>query len=226
MNIRTLGIFALAGLLASCSPTPIDEDTGTEADAPEIDVPMEDAAPPLDAGNDRDGDGIDDVSDCAPDDPLVGSSGTRSCSSACGDGMEVCTGGVWGTCSAPTDCTCTTEGETRLGACGRCGEHSEQCLGGFWEVVSLCLGQGECSVGELDSLEGPRCRLEQRLCGADCAWGPWDLVHPEGVCDRGWGECIRNPDGTYTEQYCTPSCALSADNPCCPPTDPPASGCS
>jgi hypothetical protein len=52
---------------------------------------------------DEDEDGFGASSDCDDRDRDVVPGSTRPCDTECGDGVETCAGGRWGTCSAPTE---------------------------------------------------------------------------------------------------------------------------
>lgn len=142
-----------------------------------------DAAQPTDAGPaDSDGDGTPDASDCDPRDASIAETADRDCSNACGVGEELCREGVWGACSAPTDCLCDTPGETRLTACGNCGQMAEQCTDGSWVSTSECHDEGPCSPGATEMMDRGRCGVNQRICRMDCSWGDWAVLVPRGEC--------------------------------------------
>jgi hypothetical protein len=195
LPIRTLVALFTVVSLGACGPGTSDEDGGLR-DTPAADVPVADI--------DMDGDGVVARRDCDDNDNAVTSTASRACTGVCGMGTESCTDGTWGACSAPTDCVCTTEGETRIGTCGRCGMQSQTCTSGRWTGVSACLGEGVCTLGAVESRMTMRCGTEERLCGATCAWGEWLTAVPDGPCYP--TEFRRCPDGTDRFNECDDLC--------------------
>ncbi len=213
--IRCLTCASLLLLVAACGdPTPgTDAGSPLDAGSEPRDAGATDTGLPLaDSGTaDRDGDGVPDGGDCAPDDPAVGATSSRPCDRGCGAGVEACTGGVWGACSAPSDCTCDTPGMRRVVTCGMCGMVSEECMDGRWQSVSMCLNEGECMPGAVEDRDQPRCQVDQRICAMDCEWGEWSTIVPAGRCEAGEvGHCFIGDD-----YLCTSECML-VDNPECP----------
>ena len=226
-RVPILFLASCAGLLACGESMEVDSGAGgdagrLEAGTREMDAAQPDAGsgaatdagvpPPTDSGpSDADGDGVPDELDCAPDDAGVGASASRACSSVCGDGQESCLDGVWSACDAPSDCTCTTEGERRVASCAMCGEQSEECMGGIWTATSGCLNQGECEVGDVEMRDGAQCSVEQRICSTECSWGAWDYSVPPGECPPHTIAC----SSLVGDWICTDDCR-KVDNPCCP----------
>ena len=187
-------------------------------------APMDGAAP-TDAGGrdatlvpgaDMDGDGVPSESDCNDLDPAVGSMSERGCSSSCGTGVERCTGGRWETCTAPLTCECVDGSAPRTLDCERCGTQRQVCTGGTWVNEGGCMGQGPCSLGDIDM--GPicgRCGREERRCQSDCTFGPSACLG-EGVCTAGATDtetrsCSMGCGGTETRtRTCDSACAWGA----------------
>lgn len=86
-------------------------------------------------------------------------------------------------------------------------------MDGVWEEVSSCLTEGECEVGATEQRSFTFCRVDERLCRADCTWGEWSTIVPTGEC-RGLGafECDAQ---SQTDYICTSDCRR-IDNPDCP----------
>lgn len=212
--IRCLTYASLLLLVAACGePGPGTDGGSLDAGTEPRDAGSTDAGPPpADAGtDDRDGDGVPDGGDCAPDDPAVGATSSRPCDRGCGAGVETCADGVWGACSAPSDCTCDTPGMRRVAACGMCGMVSEECMDGRWQSVSMCLNQGECMPGAVEDRDQPRCQVDQRICTEGCVWGEWSTIVPAGPCEPGtMGFCSFDEDWR-----CVEGC-VQVDNPECP----------
>ncbi len=228
----TLTALALASSLcpiAACSGSHVASDVDAEIDTPDGGRPDPDAGvrpdtgPPLDAGDppidagplDLDRDGVPAASDCDDDDPAVGATSARECSSSCGVGTERCMAGVWSACDAPTDCACSVEGMTRTVPCGRCGLASQRCEGGTWSMPSACLSEGECFAGELET-ERAMCGERSRICDDTCAWRAWTVLTPPGECEAG---VVRTTDtgcgpGTRREETCSATCAWEVTGEC------------
>lgn len=163
-------------------------------------VPVDAFVPGPDAPSDTDGDGFLSSVDCDDTDPMVTHYATRSCTSACGQGNETCADGRWSACSAPVDCDCTMPGATRIAVCGNCGMQSQTCTDGHWVAGSTCLGEHECPVGAVETVDTEYCGRRQRLCEATCTWGMWEYLIENGVCRRGSFEsCL---DGTARDRHC------------------------
>lgn len=189
-----LALFALAG--CGTGPAPAEDDAAVES--PDASMPV-DASSVADTGPpDEDGDGIPTGRDCNDADRSVGTTGDRPCSTMCGSGVEACAEGVWGACSASTDCLCTMAGATRAAACGNCGMQMETCTSGRWTATSGCIGQG-CMPGAVETETGSQCFERQRICSAECAWSDWEVTRPAGPCVPGACEPLIG-------QMCTEEC--------------------
>lgn len=174
--------------------------TADDAGQIEPDAHHDDAAAAIDA----DGDGVARDVDCDDADAAVGRLGTRACSNECGSGDEACTDGRWSACSAPTDCRCTTPGETEIRPCGNCGTQSAACTDGHWQPISACFDEGECTVAAVETRATRRCGTQQRLCNGTCEWSEWMQVEPDGECAP--DDLRRCPDGTARGNICNDAC--------------------
>ncbi len=203
---RTIQILPLL-LLVACGDSPDGRDASTPLDAG-----TRDGGDTPDAGSgDADGDGVPDAMDCQPADAAIGRTDSRACATACGDGVEVCADGVYAACSAGTDCVCDTEGARQVVECGMCGLESQECRSGRWAAISECLGQGECTFGDVED-RMIWCGHDQRLCDVTCQWSEWTVLTPRGECEAGMrGDCFAPPLDDY---LCTADCQL-ADDPDC-----------
>lgn len=170
-------------------------------------MPPDGDAPVSDTGAaDQDMDGVLAARDCDDMDPAVSAMASRACSNMCGAGTESCTDGIWGRCSAPTDCVCTTEGEMRVGTCGMCGMQSQRCTGGVWTGVSSCLGEGVCVPASVESRATLRCGTQERLCADSCTWGDWFQAAPDGECLPGSSRECPDPAMSALIQACGDDC--------------------
>lgn len=237
-------VIAACVVLAACGETPDDtDDAGAPGDDAQVDAqveldastPMDDAgghppdtgAPDPDGGvPDGDGDGVPTSVDCDDADPAVGSTATRSCSSACGVGLERCTDGAWGACDAPTECACDTPGAMRSVPCGRCGIASQRCQDDHtWSMPSTCFGEAECFDGEIER-SVVRCGESARICDATCHWRPWMEITPPGECEAGATMWTLEgcPESQTRELTCSATCAWAETTACATRcTRPPAS---
>lgn len=198
----------LAIVLAACSGESDPADAGVDSSVSvsdsggDADALGDDAGP---TGVDMDGDGLSADRDCDDMNAALGDSAERTCSGACGDGLERCSAGVWGMCDAPADCVCSTPGMMRLVGCERCGTQSQRCSdAGVWEAASVCTDQQECEVADVEERRSSRCGTEQRVCGAMCAWGEWTLITAEGECAP--GEAGLCPGSTSRLRVCDEMC--------------------
>ncbi len=138
----------------------------------------------------------EDCVQCSPGDaPLP-------CSSPCGDGEQVCVGGMWSECSAPTDCVCDEPGAVEEVPCGNCGTMTRTCnqVQGttlyMWDEYAPCKGEGLCAAGDQEETPcGFQCGVQVRTCGEDCTWSDWSACGDEGMCmpgdteDKECGNC-------------------------------------
>ena len=120
----------------------------------------------------------------------------RACESACGDGVQTCSGGEWGACiTPPSERPCDAV----------CGEGSQSCSGGVW---SECLGpdfaervcEDACGTGQQscrdETWEPCRVPPAERECEDMCGTG-------SQVCREGtWGSCMVSP----AERPCATEC--------------------
>ena len=142
--------------------------------------------------------GKDDNCNGVPDDGL-----SRQCETACGKGNEVCSNGIWSSCTAPqpqeevcdgkdNDCDgkidILANGTALEVACqGNCGLGSQQCLNGALGACSangtaeICDGiDNDCNGATDDAPGGCSCTAGQtQLCGSDV-----------GECSQGVQECL------------------------------------
>jgi len=186
-------------------------DAGPRRDAGTV-VPGTDSGP---SGVDVDMDGVLADVDCDDGDPTVGATAERSCSSACGPGVEQCFDGTWMSCTAPTDCDCTDGEGPRTVPCERCGMQRQICVDGTWVNDGEC-SSGECSPGTMET-GGTcgACGTERRTCQTDCTWGTF-TCSGEGECTAGetdseTGSCGECGEGTRSRtRTCQSSCTWGA----------------
>jgi len=165
--------------------------------------------------NDCDGDIDEDCPDCQDGDRI-------ECRSVCGDGVQVCEGGVFGACNAPEpleevcdgeDNDCDGEIDEALSrSCETaCGAGVETCSGGLWiecDAPEFC----DCDDGAVDIQDCGLCGTRQRTC-TDSVWGDWSGCTGEGICTPGDVEydlCGDTSVGAceygFTERECTAAC--------------------
>ncbi|MBX3275879.1 MAG: SUMF1/EgtB/PvdO family nonheme iron enzyme [Sandaracinaceae bacterium] len=116
---------------------------------------------------------------------------------------------------------CDSPGATRLAPCGFCGMGSEECTAtGHWELISACLGQGECRAGEVEREDLGLCGEQQRICLTTCEWTPWETTAPsDGECTPGdlrrhEASCAA---GLAEEQRCDDRCRWETTSACSDP---------
>lgn len=204
---------------SGCGVAVAPSDAGIDAFVDAVDAADEtdafvgsDAVPPDSGPPDGDGDGVTTARDCDDSDPMVGTTGTRECTTVCGTGRDRCADGVWVGCSAGLDCVCTGEGTVRSVACGRCGTQTERCVEGLWTDADACHDEtGVCVPGSEETRDGSYCNQQSRLCEATCMWGSWTDLTPRGECRRFYHECTLELDC-----ICDGECRCIGDNPSCP----------
>ena len=136
-------------------------------------------------GTDLDEDGVEADLDCDDADPSVGRMTERTCTSACGTGVERCTDGSWEACTAPETCDCTPGEPAREIECERCGTQRQVCVDGSWTNDGVCM-TGACSPGEtrMAGACGDMCGTLVETCQADCSWGGGTCME-SGSCAPG-----------------------------------------
>ncbi|MDY0002078.1 MAG: SUMF1/EgtB/PvdO family nonheme iron enzyme [Polyangia bacterium] len=190
---------------------PVDAEVLPDSSSPDSTVGPDGSTEP-----DLDQDGYPASHDCDDMDSSIYPGVTRTCSSPCDTGVEVCLAdGTWTQCSATTDCQCTTPGQTRVVPCGNCGQKSQICSSSLtWVDQSSCINQGVCSPGQQDQVTCAYCGSGIRLCQNDCQWGPADCT---GVCVSGATETTNsvcpNP-WEYQQQTCNTQCQWSITQAC------------
>ena len=111
---------------------------------------------------------------------------------------------------------CTTEGETRTASCGNCGTGQEMCTGGVWTATGVCLSQGECSAGTVETDANELCGERARICNDACEWLPWDVLMEDGEClpgaERTTSACT--DPGEVRAETCSDSCHWTASTAC------------
>lgn len=118
------------------------------------------------------------------------------------------------------DLSCMEEGAMRVAACGMCGTRSEACTSGEWTPQSMCLGEGECAVGAVETETTAMCGMRQRLCMDGCAWGAWSAIREDGECAPGEerpGSGDRCDVSEIATDECSDACAWeerACEDPC------------
>ncbi len=114
---------------------------------------------------------------------------------------------------------CAVDGDTRTAACGDCGTGQEVCVDGFWESSGLCLNQGECAAGAIETESSERCGQRARICSDVCLWLPWDDVVEDVECAP--GELRDTSDcpspGEMRQDVCSTECTWTpgdCESPC------------
>lgn len=181
--------------------------------------PARDAGPPTDPMDggcapgscvgppDGDDDGIPTTDDCDDDDPAIGRTAARACTTMCGTGTESCTDGQWSACDAPTTCNCSMPacepGQVEMGGlCGMCGREERRCRTDCTWGPMECVDEGVCEPGTMDTPQTQSCpgtcggtQMRTRTCTSSCTWGPYTDWAPscpscgpvcgDGTCDSG-----------------------------------------
>lgn len=165
---------------------------------------------------DADGDGVPAGDDCDDQDPALLGDAERACPGDCGSGIEQCLDGVWGACSAPTDCECTP-GDGRNVRCVMCGEQMQRCgADGRWADEGACMGVGDC-VADAEDVETRDCGLcgegteaRTRTCSGECTWSEWsewgECMDATGICPAGESETETRTCGDCGIQTRTRTC--------------------
>lgn len=185
---------------------------------------------------DTDGDGSADSAcgggDCDDNDPNIREGTSRTCSTPCGAGTEVCSAGTFSQCTAPSTCDCNP-GEQRQEQCGdRCGVATRTCKpDGTWGPLGACQSQGQCTPGDFDSRTCPSLSgcsqptgTQSRTCQADCTWPNFGActggavccpgtndTQPCGLCGTGERARTCQSDGSWGAFS---SCSINSE--CCP----------
>lgn len=133
--------------------------------------------------------------------PCADDAGVRACESACGPGLQACSGGFLGPCvPAVTERPCTNA----------CGEGVEVCDGGRWLACDVAVASRSCEAacgpgtqtcveGAWLACEGPRTgeRACSNACGdgrqscADGVWAACEVPARERPCTTPCGEGIQ-----------------------------------
>ena len=157
--------------------------------------------------DDDDGDGVPDDDDCDPLDAAVFAGAKevcdlkdndcdgvvdgviQACMNECNEmGTKLCTGGVFGPCSAPPLISCTIFDGCDLGEL--CAESCpppppEVCDG----KDNNCNGTKDegftCTPGQTDTQSCGPCGNQTRTCTSSCGWGEWGACVNDGVCEPG-----------------------------------------
>lgn len=141
---------------------------------------------------------------------------TRTCETACGTGVDVCSGGVYRDCNAPIpseeicnnlddDCDGNIDEQLVRRCDNRCGNGSERCEAGKWvecDAPENCA----CSPEEgLDSQLCEACGQRSRMCGND-QWGEWGDCISSGQCEPGESLSIACGLCGVKRRLCVSSC--------------------
>ena len=123
------------------------------------------------------------MGECAP-----GADEEQSCG-ACGAKLRICddmcTWSEWSICEDGAGCDPSIP-EMQEKECGNCGVQTAVCEAGCsWSPFGACLNQGECAVGQVDTMACGNCGQQTRTCGANCAWGQWGACTGSGACQPG-----------------------------------------
>jgi hypothetical protein len=108
------------------------------------------------------------------------------CSSACGDGWQTCTAGVYGDCSAqqPKSCMDYSVCETTALCAENCPAAPAEICNGLDDNCNDTIDETyTCIPGTKDTAECGSCGTQSRVCTAQCAWGDY------GECVAG-GQCV------------------------------------
>ncbi|MGE0787693.1 MAG: hypothetical protein AB7S26_18605 [Sandaracinaceae bacterium] len=217
-------VLLLAGLAALAGGCALGGGPGPREDAGDLPPGFDAGMSTFDAGcggsgctppPDADGDGVPVSQDCDDADPAVGRTASRACTTMCGSGTETCSSGVWTDCDAPTMCNCMeprvcSPGDVEMGAlCGMCGRQERRCRTDCRWGPSMCVEEGECSPGTMDTPETRACpgtcggtQTRSRTCTSGCTWGTFTDWGP--TCPTCGPVC---GDGTCTSPETCSSCA-------------------
>ncbi|MBU1218350.1 formylglycine-generating enzyme family protein [Myxococcota bacterium] len=147
---------------------------------------------------DLDEDGYSEANDCDDYNYRIFPGTISQCTSDCAWGTQVCQNdGTFTTCSASTDCACTTPGELEEAECRFCGWGYQRCGEDYqWEMPLECYDSGSCLEGTIETESCGFCGTRTRMCGPDCEWLAWSECTGQGECQAGLQE--------YTTDDCTP----------------------
>lgn len=106
----------------------------------------------------------------------------------------------------------------RTADCGNCGLESQTCRAGSWVGDGVCLAQGVCAVGAVESRSTTMCQEERRICDSTCAWRDWSPVGAAGACTAGETRFVEGGacgTGTWRET-CSATCTWTStcEDPC------------
>ena len=146
------------------------------------------------AGVDEDCDGtIDEECESCPEE-----GSTRACETSCGEGVELCSGGVFRDCSAPIpsdeicngaddDCDGEIDEQVVRDCNNQCGMGSERCVSGQWMG---CDAPENCNCTPEDGVDIQLCGTcgeRSRTCDTP-QWGEWSECLMGGQCMPGASE--------------------------------------
>jgi len=128
------------------------------------------------------------------------------------------TDGTYSTCTASTDCSCTTAGETREEPCGNCGIQIQTCSADLvWERTGECTNEGQCTPGAADTVTCERCGTQQLRCSDNCNWAPDSACEEQKACDPGETALFTDdcsPLGYLREETCSAQCEWEESMAC------------
>jgi len=137
--------------------------------------------------------GLDDDCDGVIDDEL-----SRACGTACGTGIETCTLGSWGGCTAgdpiaevcdgaDNDCNGLIDDMLQRSCTNECGTGTERCMGGAWGLCSVPPPEPELCDGADNDCDGTIDEMLSIACTVTSGCGP---VAGTSTCSGGsYGAC-------------------------------------